>query len=1241
MISNKSLQQIDGLLDEYKDILGNDFAVRVRRGMEAFSPKEDDSGMRKTSDENLKVAVVGAFSCGKSTFINSILGDQVAPVEITPKTHGVTSFIFGEKETYDADGASITREQYQEQVQDGENTVRHFIVQYPCERLKSLEFMDSPGFGSVSGKDEEVAKKDTALSEEAVSRADVVFFLTNITEGVIQGDALARLEAICNPEDGAVNPHRRIYVILTWADKKAPGERANVQQSIQRLCQERKLPIEGVLLYSSLDLAKFKSEQMRTFFGEARENLFKILLDLQKFRVELMAYRQALKSRLGKVNLQQFLDSFKNDVRQILAGVREIHDHDVQRDMSQEWKVFREEAANCIYEVFKRKDDEDTHSNLIWYDHEIYIFKPNRMETRCQESLAVLTDEELEEITKGIQSVAKKHGYKLNIGSKGALADFFSKKSTKKNIPIEDRPAYEFLWDSYFREQEVSVFPVGSLRDSYLSICVEMVMSIGGPWSFNTSQEELFSTYHNKLNALSGVFAEEGPEQFMELIDTTMKNVLLKEKQDGIMKEFNTRLENLLGKCDALKDNSMDKEEEMEDSMDSSANGGKCEIIISEIGPKAMKVARTAAKLTGRDIEDLLEAFEEPPVSLVMDIPAADANAAKEELEALGATVEIKVTKAVQSEEQQMDAYRVVLSDIGSKAMKVARLVVSETGRDMEEILEALEEMPYTVLDAASAEKAESLKEQFGNLGATVELQAVKVPGKATAPQAFDVFVTEPGTKVLKVARLASQLGGIDLEKLMEGLEEPPTLVKEAASKEEADEIKQQLEEIGAAIELKPSASSPAPALPKAPYMKMELKKAGPRSMAVAKALAQITGADMDTLMEAMEELPYVITEKKPTAEALEISKQLEGLGAVVELTPVKPSHMDVILTNAGRKSMGVAKLVADATGKDMDTILEALEELPFTAAQGMPTAEAEALQKKLEASGASVELKEAAAPVQAGILAQGGTHDVIIMRVGSEYKRVVELLKGLAGIPEAQGQKIITHMPATVASNLSANDALTLRDALTAVGADVEVKPPVVEATPSSSGKKTSKTATPPKKTAGNSSPKQSSSNASINPDFGSKFGASTQAAASNTRNASFEEDLDAIMDRIDNILRGINDDNVFTCFKQNQQKLGNAIAKYAGGCVGETFLLQVDETLFGSADEGCVITDKAIYGRESFEDGVRVPLNRSIKKMQAGPGNKGIVIDGKKLCTLIMPDKGTVPKILELLKEVAKLND
>ncbi|KKK34867.1 50S ribosomal protein L7/L12 [Salinicoccus sediminis] len=118
-----------------------------------------------------------------------------------------------------------------------------------------------------------------------------------------------------------------------------------------------------------------------------------------------------------------------------------------------------------------------------------------------------------------------------------------------------------------------------------------------------------------------------------------------------------------------------------------------------------------------------------------------------------------------------------------------------------EQIIEAIKEM--SVLELNDLVKA--IEEEFGVTAAAPVAAAGAGAGEAAAEEQteFDVELTDAGSskiKVIKVVREATGLGLKDAKELVDGA---PKVVKEGASKEEAEELKAQLEEVGASIELK------------------------------------------------------------------------------------------------------------------------------------------------------------------------------------------------------------------------------------------------------------------------------------------------------------------------------------------------------------------------------------------------------------------------------------------------------
>ena len=115
-----------------------------------------------------------------------------------------------------------------------------------------------------------------------------------------------------------------------------------------------------------------------------------------------------------------------------------------------------------------------------------------------------------------------------------------------------------------------------------------------------------------------------------------------------------------------------------------------------------------------------------------------------------------------------------------------------------EDFISAIKEM--SVLELNDLVKA--CEEEFGvSAAAGVVVQAAG--GAAEEKTEFDVELTEAGAekvKVIKVVREATGLGLVEAKNLVEGA---PKVIKEAASKTEAEEIKKKLEEVGAKCTLK------------------------------------------------------------------------------------------------------------------------------------------------------------------------------------------------------------------------------------------------------------------------------------------------------------------------------------------------------------------------------------------------------------------------------------------------------
>lgn len=122
---------------------------------------------------------------------------------------------------------------------------------------------------------------------------------------------------------------------------------------------------------------------------------------------------------------------------------------------------------------------------------------------------------------------------------------------------------------------------------------------------------------------------------------------------------------------------------------------------------------------------------------------------------------------------------------------------------DLEKLVEELSTL--TVMEAAELSKL--LEEKWGVSAAAPVAVAAAAPGAAAAAEEekteFDVVLASAGDKKINVIKEVRAITGLGLKEAKELVESAPKAVKEAVSKDEAEELKKKLEEAGASVELK------------------------------------------------------------------------------------------------------------------------------------------------------------------------------------------------------------------------------------------------------------------------------------------------------------------------------------------------------------------------------------------------------------------------------------------------------
>jgi len=119
-----------------------------------------------------------------------------------------------------------------------------------------------------------------------------------------------------------------------------------------------------------------------------------------------------------------------------------------------------------------------------------------------------------------------------------------------------------------------------------------------------------------------------------------------------------------------------------------------------------------------------------------------------------------------------------------------------------QELIEAIKELSVMELN----DLVKACEEEFGVSAAAGVVMAA--PGAGAAEEAeekteFDVELTEVGSEKVKVIKVVREATGLGLKEAKDVVDSAPKMVKEGVSKNEAEELKKKLEDVGAKVTLK------------------------------------------------------------------------------------------------------------------------------------------------------------------------------------------------------------------------------------------------------------------------------------------------------------------------------------------------------------------------------------------------------------------------------------------------------
>lgn len=221
------------------------------------------SELRTGFGEPLRVAVAGRIKAGKSTLVNALLGQRVAPTDVGECTRYVTWYKSGYPEHLEVvgrDGQRLRRSlradgSVPHELDLNESDVHHLEVFLANDRLRRLTVIDTPGLASADDARSSATRELLAIdrdSRTAVSEADVLLLVLALDGRPADQEVLAAFES---QFDGLRRTALNAVAVLSKIDLLGgPGEplAARAEQVAEAISPKLRTPLAAVVPVATL-----------------------------------------------------------------------------------------------------------------------------------------------------------------------------------------------------------------------------------------------------------------------------------------------------------------------------------------------------------------------------------------------------------------------------------------------------------------------------------------------------------------------------------------------------------------------------------------------------------------------------------------------------------------------------------------------------------------------------------------------------------------------------------------------------------------------------------------------------------------------------------------------------------------------------------------------------------------------------------------------------------------------------
>lgn len=375
-------------------------AARERYQHDARALAELDE-LLKRLDQPLRVALVGSVKAGKSTLLNGLLGERLAPTDSRESTRVVTWYHYGKTPTVRArltNGSTVslpTKRQQERHELDLQGLdpqdLERLDVTWPAPGIQGITLIDTPGISSIS-QDVSNETNRFLLPEQGAAGADaVVYLLRSLHESDIR--YLQALDARTRHGSAAIGS----VAVLSRADELGSGRLTavlSINQAVERLRNhpdlqgvcETIVPVAGLMGMGSTTLRQSDFTVLRELAARAPEDTNRLLVSAELF---ITSKGKGLPSERARIDLVDRFGMY--GIRIALAVIRGgIND---ASDLSAELmrRSGLDELRRVIDVHFKQRQAELKAHSIVFALHRLLRQRP----VAGAEDLLVLADEHM------------------------------------------------------------------------------------------------------------------------------------------------------------------------------------------------------------------------------------------------------------------------------------------------------------------------------------------------------------------------------------------------------------------------------------------------------------------------------------------------------------------------------------------------------------------------------------------------------------------------------------------------------------------------------------------------------------------------------------------------------------------------------------------------------------------------------------------------------------------------------